>query len=188
MTWTCGCNKFRPFSFDLICLQEGLASQRIEIRGGHGVFTPCRQLGGLRSLAVIVRSGSACDDVVFLASDTGWLAVKSESMKMIFVSLHLPHRRIALVNNTSIFTVLREALLGYLGAHRFVFGTDTNTHLWGCSDGRLIGNSVPPPFVGLSKKDAEKLLCLTEFLYEFDLRADKRGQRLQRALAMLGAR
>ena len=58
--------------------------------------------GGLRSPAIIVRSGSACDDVVFLASDTCWLAVRSESMKMIFVSLHLPHRRISLVDSTSI--------------------------------------------------------------------------------------
>ena len=59
-------------------------------------------------------------------------------MKMIFVSLHLLHRRMSLVGYTSIFTVLREALLGYRGACRFVFGTDTNTHLWGCSDGRLL--------------------------------------------------
>ena len=101
------------FPWDLICLQEGFKRLNgVEIRGGHGVFTPCRQLGGLRSPAIIVRSGSACDDVVFLASDTRWLAVKSESMKMIFVSLHLPHRRISLVACTSIFTVLREALLG----------------------------------------------------------------------------
>ena len=86
------------FPWDLICLQEGFKRLNgIEIRSGHGVFTPCRQLGGLRSLAIIVRSGSACDDVVFLASDTRWLAVKSESMKMIFVSLHLPHSRISLV-------------------------------------------------------------------------------------------
>ena len=67
---------------------------------------------------------------------------------------------------TSIFTVLRKVLLGYRGAYRFVFGTDTNTHLWGCSDGRQIGNS------GLFQKDADKPVCLTEFLYEFDLRAD----------------
>ena len=161
------------FPWDLICLQEGFKRLNgVEIRGGHGVFTPCRQLGSLRSPAIIVRSGSACDDVVFLASDTRWLAVKSESMKMIFVSLHLPHRRISLVACTSIFTVLREALLGYRGAYRFVFGTDTNTHLWGCSDGRLIGNSVPPPLGGLSQKDADKLVCLTEFLHEFELRAD----------------
>ena len=53
-----------------------------------------------------------------------------------------------------------------------MFGTDTNTHLWGCSDGRLIGNSVLPPFAGLSQKDADKLVCLTKILYEFDLRAD----------------
>ena len=131
-----------------------------------------RQIGGLRSPAIFVRSGSACDDVVFLASDTRWLAVRSESMNMIFVSLHLSHRRISLVDCTSIFTVLREALLGYRGAYRFVFGMDTNTHLWGCSDERLIGNSVLPLFAGLSQKDADKLVCLTEFLYEFDLRAD----------------
>ena len=67
---------------------------------------------------------------------------------------------------------MREALLGYRGAYRFVFGTDTNTHLWNCSDGRLIGNSVPPPFAGLFEKDTDKLVCLTGFLYEFDLRAD----------------
>ena len=147
------------------CLQEGFKRLNgVETRGGHGIFTPCRQLGGLRSPAIIVRSGSACVDVVFLASDTCWLAVRSESLKMILVSLLLPHRRMS----TSIFTVLREFLLEYRGAYRFVFGTDTNTHLWGCSDGRLIGNSVPP----LSQKDADKLVCLTEFLYEFDLRAD----------------
>ena len=120
------------------------------------MFTPCRQLGGLRSPAIIVRSGSACDDVVFLVLDTRWLAERSESMKMIFVSLHLPHRRNTLVDYTSICTVLQEALLGYRGAYRFVFGTDTNTHLWVCSDGRLIGNSVLPPFAGLSQKDADK--------------------------------
>ena len=108
--------------------------------------------GGLWSPAIIVRSGAACDDVVFLAFDTRWPAVRSESMKMIFVSLHLPHRRISLVDYTSFFTILREALLVYRGVYRFVFGTDTNTRLWGCSDGRLIGNSVPPPFAGLSQK------------------------------------
>ena len=30
-----------------------------------------------------MRFGSACDDVVFLASDTRWLAVRGESTKMI---------------------------------------------------------------------------------------------------------
>ena len=73
------------FPWDLICLQEGFKRLNgIGIRGGHGIFTPCRQLGCLRSPAIIVRSGSACDDVVFLASDTRWLAVRSESMKTDF--------------------------------------------------------------------------------------------------------
>ena len=81
------------FPWDLICLQEGFKSLNgIGIGGGHGIFTPCRH-------AIIVRSGSACDDVVFLASDTRWLAVRSESMKVIFVSLHLPHRRTSLVDS-----------------------------------------------------------------------------------------
>ena len=64
------------FPWDLICLQEGFKRLNgIEIRGGHGIFTSCRQLRGLRSPAIIVRSGSACD-VVFLASGTRWFAVK----------------------------------------------------------------------------------------------------------------
>ena len=103
------------FPWDLICLQEGFKRLNgIEIRGGHGIFTPCRQLGGLRSPAIIVRSGSACDDVVFLASDTRWCCKKSvnENDFRIFAFATLPHRRISLVDYTSIFTVLREALLG----------------------------------------------------------------------------
>ena len=62
----------------------------------------------LRIPAIIVRSGSVCDDVVFLASDTRWLAVKSDSMKLICASLHWPHRRISLVDNMSMFTALWE--------------------------------------------------------------------------------
>ena len=119
-----------------------------------------------------MRSGSVCDDAVFLASDSLWLAVKSESLKMIFVSVHLPHRRISLVDYTSTFSVLREALLMYRGAFRFVLGADTNTQLWGCSDGRLICNSVLPSGADQTQKDADKLTCLAEFLFEFDLRAD----------------
>ena len=159
--------------WDLICLQEGFKRlEGVSVSGGHGVFTPCRQIGGLRSPAIIVRSGSVCDDVVFLASDPRWLAVKSESLEVIFVSLHLPHRRISLVDYTSTFSVLREALLAYRGAFRFVLGADTNTQLWGCSDGRLVGNSVIPPYAAQTQKDADKLTCLAEFLAEFDLRAD----------------
>ena len=44
----------------------------------------------------------------------------------------------------------------YRGAYRFVFGADTHTQLWCCSDGRLIGNPVLPSFAGLSQKDADK--------------------------------
>ena len=36
----------------------------------------------------------------------------------------------------------------------------------------MIGNSVLSPFAELSQKDADKLACLVEFWYEFDLRAD----------------
>ena len=55
------------FPWDLICLQEGFKRLNgIAIGGGHGIFTLCRQLGVLRSPAIIVRCGSACDDVVFL--------------------------------------------------------------------------------------------------------------------------
>ena len=88
---------------------------------------------------------------------------KSESLKLNFVSLHLPHRRISLVDYTTTFSVLREALLVYRGAERFVLGADTNT---------LVGNSVLPSFAGLSQEDADKLTCLAEFLFEFDLRGD----------------
>ena len=73
---------------------------------------------------------------------------------------------------TSTFSVLREALLVYRGAFSFVLGADSNTHLWGCSDGRLVGNSVIPPYAAQTQKDADKLTCLAEFLFEFDLRAD----------------
>ena len=140
----------------MTCLEEGFKRPSgIEIKGGHGIFTPCRQLGGLRSHVIIVRSGSVCDAAVFLVSDTRLLAVRSESMKLIFVSLRLPHRRLSLDDHMSIFTVLREALLGYRGAYRFVFGADTHTRLWDCSDGRLIGDSVCPPLSGLPQKDAD---------------------------------
>ena len=101
-----------------MCLQEGFKRlEGIGMRGGHGIFTPCRQLGSFRSPAIIVRSGSVCDDVVFLASDTRWLAVKSESMELIFVCLHWPHRRIFLVDYTNTFSVLQEALLMYRDEH-----------------------------------------------------------------------
>ena len=144
-------------------------SMGLRQQGENGIFTPCRRLKGPRGPAIIVRSGSVCDDVEFLVSDIRWLAVRS-GLKLIFVSL--PHRRISVEDHTSIFTSLREALLGYRGAYRFVTGADTNTRLCGCSDGRLVGDAVCLSLTGLPQMDADKLAYLAEFLYEFDLRAD----------------
>ena len=106
--------------WDVMRSQEGLKRlDGIDIKVGRGIFTPCRLLGGLRSPAITVRSGSVCDDVEFLVADTRWLTVRSESLKLIFLSLHVPHRRISVEDYMSIIAGLREALLVYFGAYRF---------------------------------------------------------------------
>ena len=112
--------------WDVMRSQEGFKRlDGIDIKVGRGIFTPCRLLGGLRSPAITVRSGSVCDDVEFLVADTRWLAVRSE----IFLSLHVPHRRMSVEEYMSIIAGLREALLVYLGANRFVTGAETNSRL-----------------------------------------------------------
>ena len=75
----------------------------------------------------------------------------------------------------------------YRDAYRFVLGVDTNTQLWGCNDGRLIGNSVLPSFADLSQRTQTNSHTWLSFCSSLICVQTTRGQRLQRPLAVLGA-
>ena len=132
------------YPWDILMLQEGFRrSEGIALASKHLLFTSGQISGGLRCPALLVHERWARDDsgfVKFAGSGTRWVAVELDA-KYIFVSLHLPHRKIPTETYAETLAEVTTLLHAHAGKIAII-GMDANVSQCGgysrlCAGGRV---------------------------------------------------
>ena len=130
------------YSWDVIMLQEGFRQTDGVDAGCHLLFTPGQLIGNLRCPAVLVNSRWVDQvDIRFEGSGARWVAV-SFGGRMLFLSVHLPHRKSNIGDFAAVLDELRSFLAGRSEKHLIV-GMDANVEVTSIVDFCHVGLAVP---------------------------------------------
>ena len=148
------------YPWDVLMLQEGFRrSEGIALASNHLLFTSGQISGGLRCPALLVHGRWARDDsgfVKFAGSGTRWVAVELNA-KYIFVSLHLPHRKISTETYAETLAEVTTLLRAHAGKTAII-GMDANVSVEGIVDYVQVGESVQSSAHWPGKEDRTQLL------------------------------